>query len=141
MSSLCSYRNLISHLKCCLEVPLFQETSHILNKLLVAPLRPIYLNRDLNYELKQKYVNSCSKFGVIYRIDHAVHVSKELRKVIMKISYFDGVNLKKNKWSFSQSLQKPKNISNGLYKKERKSFQHLESMFCCWIICNKYHIY
>ena len=95
MSSPCSYRNLISHLKCCLEVPLFQETSHILNKLLVAPLRPIYLNRDLNYELKQKYVNSCSKFGVIYRIDHAVHVSKELRKVIMKISYFDGVNLKK----------------------------------------------
>ena len=108
---LCSYRNLISHLKFCLEVPLFQETSHILNKLLVAPLRPIYFNRDLNYELKQKYVNSCSKFGVIYRIDHAVHVSKALRKVIMKISYFDGVNLKKKTNDNSLRAYKNRQIS------------------------------
>ena len=69
------------------------------------------------------------------RVNHAPHITKALRKAIMKRSYLENLYFKKRTPESMKKYQKQKNFCMKLYKKERRKY--FESLDPSKIVDNK----
>ena len=94
-------------------------------------------NDELKFVFSKENIDSCSKFNQTFlnvlnkyaplkkkqlRANHALYVSKSMRKAIMRRSYLKNVYFKKRTDKSLRAYKKQKNYFSRLYKKERKKF-------------------
>ena len=97
---------------------------------------PSKFEKELKNVLTKENIDSCTKFDEQYlkvlnihaplkrkllRANHALYISKTLRRSIMRRSYLEKVYFKKRTDHSLKAYKKQKNYSSRLYKKERKT--------------------
>ena len=94
-------------------------------------------NVDLKNAFAHEKIESCIKFDEVFmkvlnrhvplkkkmlRANNSLHMSKTLRKAIMRRSYLEKKYFLKNTDEYLRACKKQKNYCSGLYKKERETF-------------------
>ena len=94
-------------------------------------------SRKLKNVLTKENIDSCTKFDEqflkvlnihaplkrkLLRVNHALYISKTLRKAIMRRSYLETIYFKKRTDHSLKAYKKQKTISVGFIKKKGKTF-------------------